>query len=466
MPRVRSLPFSLLLGLVLLTGVAADAGASAHPSAGRSHSVPPGTGVEVSFDLRRANGRALLVRFPRNRITLVRVDRIRLALKIGRRRALLRIQPRRLVRVRIRLDVEAKRITVRAGRRRLTVKRRVRRETRVVVGRGLRRVVVKALVRDRPGRDDGTAAPAPAGAARLFAATSVWNKPLAAGAALDPASAALVQTLRNTVAQTDAWVQWEGTSPLYVVPPGQPTVRVQLDTGSWGATLQQALRAVPIPANAVPAPGGDAHLTIYQPATDRLWELFQAQKRADGWHASWGGAMAQASRSPGYYDAASWPGLSGPHWGATATSLPVIAGTITAAELRAGVIAHAVAMNIPWARPNVYAWPAQRTDGASADPAAIPEGARFRLDPTLDISALGLPPVARAIAYAAQRYGIIVRDQTGQAVGFFTENTAQFGTNPYDGPTGLYGGTPPNVQMRSFPWQRLQVLDMDLHTMR
>jgi hypothetical protein len=122
-------------------------------------------------------------------------------------------------------------------------------------------------------------------------------------------------------------------------------------------------------------------------------------------------------------------------------------------------------MNIPWARPKVYAWPAQRTDGASDDPNAIPEGARFRLDPRLDISSLHLPPLTRMIAEAAQRYGIIVRDQTGQAVGFFAENTAQFGTNPYDGPGGLFGGTPSNILMRSFPWQHLQVLRMNLHTM-
>jgi hypothetical protein len=469
MQRVRSLSTSMLVGLAVMAGVLAVGGGSAQARAGIPHNVPAGGGVDVSFDLRSRSGRALLVRFPHNRVSLVRVARRRLALQSRRGRAFLRLRPRRLMRVGVRLDVEAKRITVRAGRRRLTVDRRVRHETRVIVGRGLRRVVVKALVRrpDRGGKITPGPAPAapPSGPVRLFAPTSVWNKPLVADAALDASGAALVETLRDTVAQTDAWVQWEGTSPLYVVPAGQATTRVQLDTGSWGATLQQALRAVPIPASAVPAPGGDAHMTIYQPATDRLWELFHAQKLADGWHASWGGAIAHASRSPGYYDAASWPGLSGPHWGATATSLPVIAGTITADELRAGVIPHAVAMNVPWARQNVYTWPAQRTDGASTDPDAIPEGARFRLDPGLNINALGLRPVARMIAVAAQRYGIIVRDQTGQAVGFFTENTAQFGTDPYDGPTGLYGGTPPNIQMRSFPWQHLQVLRMDLHTM-
>ena len=184
-------------------------------------------------------------------------------------------------------------------------------------------------------------------------------------------------------------------------------------------------------------------MTVWQPSTDRLWEFFKARKLADGWHANFGGAMSSVSRSPGYFTDDSWPGLSQTWWGATATSLPVIAGTMMICELRAGVIPHALALNIPWALPTVYSWPAQRTDGTSTDPNAIPEGARFRLDPTLDIDALNLPPMTRMMAKAVQRYGMIVRDQTGHAISFFAENPSQFGTDPYPGPTGFYGGLYP-----------------------
>jgi hypothetical protein len=299
----------------------------------------------------------------------------------------------------------------------------------------------------------------------LFAPDSVWNRPLAADAELDPASQTLVDKLSAAVTESDAWIAVKGTSPLYTVPADQPTVRVQLDDNTqwWRKSLQEAFDAVPIPADAMPAQNNDAHMTIWQPATDRLWEFFRARKLADGWHASWGGAIEHVSGSPGYYDESSWPGLSAPYWGATATSLPVIAGTMMVDELQAGNIPHALALNIPWARPNVYAWPAQRSDGKSTDPDAIPEGARFRLDPRLDIDKLNLPPLTRTIAKAAQRYGMIVRDQTGQAVGLFAENTTRYATNPYTGPTGLFGGTPPNVLLRAFPWQHLQVLKMQLH---
>jgi hypothetical protein len=132
-------------------------------------------------------------------------------------------------------------------------------------------------------------------------------------------------------------------------------------------------------------------------------------------------------------------------------------------ELNSGVIPHALAMDIPYALPKTYSWPAQRTDGASASPTAIPEGARFRLDPKLDIGKLNLPRVTRMMAVAAQRYGMIVRDQTSTALAFFAENWVPYGmTNPYTGTNGIFGGKTPVALMRSFPWDRLQLTKMTL----
>jgi hypothetical protein len=269
---------------------------------------------------------------------------------------------------------------------------------------------------------------------------------------------------QNVAAGWGPWIATDDTAPLYTVAAEQPTERVALDPGSWKVGLQRVFEAVPIPPSAKPAPGSDAQLTIWQPSTDRLWELFQARKLADGWHASFGGAMSNVSRSGGYFDTASWPGLSQPWWGATATSLPVIAGTMMIEELKAGVIPHALAMNIPWAKPQTYSWPAQRTDGGSTDVNAIPEGARFRLDPKLDIDALNLPAMTRMMAIAAQRYGMIIRDQTGHAISFFAENPADKGSDPYTSPGGLYGGPYPNAVIQAFPWDHLQLLKMDLRT--
>jgi hypothetical protein len=305
---------------------------------------------------------------------------------------------------------------------------------------------------------------------RLFARGSVWNRPLLGDAPLDPSSASLVKKLRgileqNRAAATGPWIQTNaGSTPLYVVPRDQPVVRVRLDAGAWAKSLQRALDSVPIPPKAKPAAGPDRHMTVWQPSKDRLWELFKARKRDDGWHASFGGAIARVSVDRGYYTRRAWPGLSQPYWGATATSLPVIAGTMRLDELEAGVIPHALAMNIPYARRNVHSWPAQRGDGASPDPQAIPEGAHFRLDPRLDIDRLHLPRMTRMMAVAAQRYGIIVRDQTTVAVAFFAEDATPTGTNPYAGRRGLFGGHRPDQLLASFPWEHLQLLKMTLRS--
>lgn len=308
-------------------------------------------------------------------------------------------------------------------------------------------------------------------APRLFAPTSVWNRALPSDAAIDPRSAQLVAALaaeaaREARALTGPWISTTSYStPFYVVGPQQPTVRVALDdpTAGWRVGLQAALHAVPIPPGAWPARGTDAQLTVYQPSTDRLWEFWKLRREVDGWHAAWGGAIEHVSTSPGYYTATSWPG-SAPHWGATASSLPLIAGTMTIAELSEGVIPHALAMEVPFARASVHTWPAQRTDGRNPDPLSLPEGARLRLDPSLDVRALRLPRLTEQMALAAQRYGIVVRDQSTHAIGFYAEDPTPTGTNPYRPGVqgGFFGGRYPSDLLARFPWRSLRVLRMEL----
>jgi hypothetical protein len=293
----------------------------------------------------------------------------------------------------------------------------------------------------------------------------VFNTPLSPTAAIDPSSSQLVAGLVKEVTQEQAahtgpWIETTSYStPVYRVPANQPVVRVTLENhASWARTLRAALRAVPIPPNARPAVGSDAQITIWQPSTDRLWELWRASKGPDGWHALWGGAMDNVSRSPGYYTSNSWRGARS-FWGATATSLPVVGGVMTIPELERGSINHALAIDLPSARADVYAWPARRTDGEDRRPEAIPEGARLRLDPRLNIAALNLPPLAEEMALAAQRYGMIVRDQTHHAIGFYAEDPRPTGANPY--PKLLNYETPAEV-LAEFPWKYIQVLSMSL----
>lgn len=166
--------------------------------------------------------------------------------------------------------------------------------------------------------------------------------------------------------------------PVYTVPNGQPTVPVALPAGKDPA-LAQAFRTVPLPGTAQPAAGGDAEAVVWQPSTDTMWEFWELSKTSSGWQASWGGVMHNVSTNPGYYTSPS-------DWGASATSLPVLGGLIRPSELAAGHIDHAIAMAIPDTRAGAFAWPAQRTDGNTNSSTAIPEGQRFRLDPSLNLA--------------------------------------------------------------------------------
>lgn len=307
-----------------------------------------------------------------------------------------------------------------------------------------------------------TRAPARSAPRRLFARTSVWNRRMPVEMPIDPASPSLIAFLHAEVNRelqtgTGPWIAKDrGSTPVYRVKAGHPRVRVRLEDKTAPA-LTRTFAAVPIPEGAKPADGPDRHMTIWQPATDRLWELSGARRQSDGWHARWGGAFRDVSRSPGYYDATAWPGAT-TDWGGTGSGLPVIGGTILSDDLRQRRIDHALALSLPAPRAGAFAWPAQRTDG-TGPLAALPEGARLRLDPQLDLDELELPRLVRLIAEAAQDHGLIVRGRTEWGISFFTEDPMALARNPY---RRYFRGRTSSELLAHFPWDRLQVLEMRL----
>jgi hypothetical protein len=165
--------------------------------------------------------------------------------------------------------------------------------------------------------------------------------------------------------------------------------------------------------------------------------------------------MTAVSTNPGYFTGAQ------SSWGATATSLPLIGGLMTIDEVRRGRIDHALALAIPQPKARELSWPAQRTDGSSYAADAIPEGARFRLDPALDLDSLRRPRLVRLMAEAAQRYGIVLRDKAG-AVVFDGEGSTPPGSDPCRGSAGFFDGQYPNRLLERFPWDRLQAIQTDM----
>jgi hypothetical protein len=295
--------------------------------------------------------------------------------------------------------------------------------------------------------------------ARFFGPSAIWNTAIPVGAPVDEHSAEVTRDLTAKVAagsrsNMPATINTESYAPpVYTVGARQPRVRIRLDTSPQHApALVDALSAVPLPPGARPAPGTDSELVVWQPATDTMWEVWRLRSDSGGWIASWGGRLDHVSTGPGHFTA--------PHanWGTTASSLPLAGGMITPREFQRGRIDHALSMALPATRAGEFSLPAQRTDGESSCPNAVPEGARFRLDPTVNVNSLGLPAPVAAMARAAQRYGIYVRDQS-DSVSFYAQSTVSLPADPYP---ALFGGKPPYELLQQFPWSHLQLMKMAL----
>jgi hypothetical protein len=296
----------------------------------------------------------------------------------------------------------------------------------------------------------------------VFDPNSFWYTPVPADAPLHPNSANFVADFLRQIKtfyghagmNTNAY-----SSPIYIVDADVATVPVT----QWDChkpsyrdkQLDEQWRAVPIPSYAQPADGTDSEMTIYQPSTDTMWEFWQARNVDGQWQACWGGRMLNVSKNNGI-----WP----TRYGTTATGLPFLGGQITVEELRRGAIDHVMGIALVEAENwNTFSWPANRSDGYNPQhlPNRIPEGLRLRLDPSLDVAALKLHPMAKIIAKAAQIYGFVVWDKAG-AICLRAENPKRFTAvgqpDPY---FSLWNGTPSYNILAGFPWDRLQFLPMN-----
>jgi hypothetical protein len=297
-------------------------------------------------------------------------------------------------------------------------------------------------------------------AANPFGPASFWRSTLAS-APVDPGSRAMVDYLVSTITDryngVAAFNAHQYNSYLYTVTPSTPTVdfaysncqkKPSTPSGLLGAGGQ--FEDVPVPEGAVPAVGTDAEISFYSPATDQLWEFWKASKSASGvWSACWGGRIDGVSTSPGFFTGG---------FGATATGLPNAGGAVRLAEIQAGRIDHAISLAIPApAVASDFSWPAQRSDGFDPSPAAMREGARLRLDPSLDLTTLKLTPAGLAIARAAQQYGFVVVDKAG-SVSVIAEAVDKVnGADPWYAVLK----TPDYAVLKNFPWSRLQVIQKD-----
>lgn len=348
----------------------------------------------------------------------------------------------------------------------------------------------------------------------IFTDSSVTKMDLT-NAPVDTNSNLYAGALNDLIAQDNgrSFINFTSYAPaLYVAEPDTPKINFRWFncdskndlTRPYSYPFLSFLYNVPNVPNMRPSPGTDGTLDIYDKETDTLWEFWNVQywengvrkigqDAADspiigskqptdpvnhGWYACWGGKIENVSKSRGYFENP---------YGSSATGISNWGTTILYEELLNQQINHMLTIAVDKANPCDRWWPATRNDGRHVDEVAVHEGMRFRLDPSIDldnyeyevVNAQGNPiiqngkplkrklhPMAKAVAKATQKYGLMVRDTTRGGTSFFAENAIHFTGDPNTANRGPYQnlmgeGVAPYQLMTGFPWDGMQLIKRD-----
>jgi hypothetical protein len=309
--------------------------------------------------------------------------------------------------------------------------------------------VVRAIDRgNKPLREESTTLTTPpqlGSFPRLYSDNSLWNRPIPADAVVDPNSAAIVSRALaryargSSLATADDW----GRPLAYA---GSLSAPYQVHCTMFDCATQVAFR---IPRYARPNSGSDHHLVVLDATSNEELDMWLAayNPKTDSW--SSGGRYVTAADGWGAMCASSYQ-----CHGAVAAGFAAFGGVVRPEEIAQGHIDHALFVTDPYTRKDYAACPATHTDGISADPAAIPEGARIQLDPAFNVNAQPWPRWEKVIAHALQTYGGYVGD-TGGTLGLVGEARLDRGYDAWS-----LAGLPPIPALATFPWSQFRVLQL------
>ena len=233
-------------------------------------------------------------------------------------------------------------------------------------------------------------------AATPFHPDSPFRTAVPAGAAVDPRSPAITEQLVGEGVVHASLVEFG--IPIYTADEQTPRHSVSCLITRWGP-CPFADRLTPIPVGARPHTGSDGAMVVVDERTQLSYEFWQARQTGEQWETSYGAVNP----------------LNGSGWGGAATGSGAsrLAGVVRQDEIERGMIDHALALQSDNACADVFRAPAIKTDGRSDRPDCVPEGARLRLDPTIDLGEFELSPASLAVARAFQLYGGYVVDVGG-----------------------------------------------------
>jgi len=254
--------------------------------------------------------------------------------------------------------------------------------------------------------------------------------------------AMVTDLVTQTAPGTNPWINTTSFStPVYYADATTPKVQVYhvkyvsgVPVRQTNSNFEKDMKSVPIHPSWVPAAGSDEHITIIDYASNKLWEFWKFKRINGKCEAGWGGMIPDLSNSNGVV-----PKVGGELRGATATSLPLIGGTILFDELESDVIPHELCFSLRRPKWDFIA-PALRTDGDKGEAnGIIPAGQAFQLPEDFKIP-LDCVPLERMIYRCLIDYGMRQRDRSGNFC-FYIEDISQrgLGGEPYK---AFLGGKP------------------------
>jgi hypothetical protein len=220
---------------------------------------------------------------------------------------------------------------------------------------------------------------------------------------LDPNSADYIAHMApGTGLHPDFGTAWEGAPigiPYVVVPGDQPKVAIDFyypdesDPGPYPIPPD-----APVEGAGGPFADGDRHVLVLDPDHQLLYEVYDAHKDGDHWHAGSGAIFDLTSNA-----------LRPDGWtSADAAGLPILPGLVRYDEaVGEGVIDHALRFTVA-ATQRAYVYPATHFASDQTDPDLPPMGLRLRLRASYDIS--GFPAELRVVLQALKTYGMMVAD--------------------------------------------------------
>jgi hypothetical protein len=283
----------------------------------------------------------------------------------------------------------------------------------------------------------------------------------------------------------------EWTVPIFRAGAGQQMVLICTYDGDLDYTNPKLPEAavepggpVMIPvATALIRPSGpegafsDGFLVLFDPDTVTAYDFWQATTQRDGECASHGGGLlgesVQEAGAVDFFDVRG-PGANPTgYYSARASGLPLLGGLLLPEDVEAGVIAHALAVAIPYPRianprnpaPEDVIYPASsaEVDYYNTDAYALAQGQRIRLKDSLVLASepwgdadgsevmtliddLPVAPITRMFLTALHDYGAIVVDNDS-SIGFYAEDVHSANLQLTDEQVNILIGNPPDTPL-------------------